>query len=92
MNIYILIKKWDNNSKENFEQWLASDSNALYTKVKIDEYTIPENNCFYTMGLLMDIRQFKIAWDKAQASRASRSANGMHYFELKDAKVIVEKY
>ena len=92
LNIYILIKKWDNNSTENFEQWLASDSNALYTKVKIDEYTIPENNCFYTMGLLMDIRQFKEAWDAAQTSPASRSANGMHYFELKDAKVIVEKH
>ena len=92
LNVYVLIKKWDNNSTENFEQWLASDSNALYTKVDISGYTIPENNCVYTLGLLMDIRQFKTAWDKAQASRASRSANGMHYFELKDAKVIVEKY
>lgn len=92
LNIYVLIKKRDNNSPEDFDQWLTSDSNALYTKVDIDEYTIPENNCFYTMGLLMDIRQFKKAWDAAQTSPASRTANGMHYFELKDAKVIVEKH
>ena len=95
LNIYVLIKKWDNNSTENFEQWLASDSNALYTKVDLDDYTIPENNCFYTLGLLMDIRQFKTIWDEKQSSRSSvqsRTTNGMHYFELKDAKVIVEKY
>lgn len=93
LNVYVLIKKWDNNSTENFEQWLASDSNALYTKVDIDEYTLPENNCFYTLGLLMDIRQFKEAWEAANnPSPASRTANGMHYFELKDAKVIVEKH
>ena len=78
---------------EDFEQWLASDSNALYTKVDISGYTIPENNCFYTLGLLMDIRQFKEAWEAANnPSPASRTANGMHYFELKDAKVIVEKH
>lgn len=93
LNIYVLIKKWDNNNEEDFEQWLASDSNALYTKVDISGYTIPENNCFYTLGLLMDIRQFKEAWEAANnPSPASRTANGMHYFELKDAKVIVEKH
>ena len=74
------------------EKWLTDDSDALYTRMSITGDIYPYNNCFYTLGLLMDIRQFKIAWDAAQSSRASRTANGMHYFELKDAKVIVEKY
>ena len=75
-------------------QWLASDNDALYTKVDIKGFTYPENNTFYNLGLLMDIRQFKQAWDEAQSSRASqsRSANGPYYFELKDAKVICETY
>ena len=50
------------------------------------------------MGLLMDIELFSEVWKTKNESSAnnpspaSRTANGMHYFELKDAKVIVEKY
>jgi hypothetical protein len=41
----------------------------------------------------MDIRQFKKAWDDAQEPPSqTRNAKGMRYFELKDAKVIVEKH
>lgn len=94
LEIYLLIKKREENSTEDMNQWLASDNDALYTKVNITGFTYPENNTFYNLGLLMDIRQFKKAWDEAQSSRASqsRSANGPYYFELKDAKVICETY
>ena len=96
---YVLIKKWEG-SGEPTEEWLASDKDALYTKIKLAEYTKPENGYFYILGLLLDVEEFNRIWlektkqkeDAAQTSPASRTANGMHYFELKDAKVIVEKY
>jgi hypothetical protein len=91
LEAYILIKKWEGNGEPS-EEWLASDDDALYTKVDLSGYALPENDHFYCVGLLMDVRQFRMAWDKAQSSRPSRTTNGMHYFELKDAKVIVEKY
>ena len=91
LDVYILIKNWDKEGTPTPE-WLADDSDALYTRMNITGDIYPYNNCFYTLGLLMDIRQFKKAWDAAQSSRASRTANGMHYFELENAKVIFEKY
>ena len=94
LDVYILIKHWEGEG-EPTEEWLTSDDDALYTRMNITGDIYPYNNCFYTMGLLMDIRQFKKAWDEAQASRPSsqsRSANGPYYFELKDAKVICETY
>ena len=94
LNVYILIKHWEGEGQPTLE-WLTDDSDALYTRMNITGEIYPYNNCFYTMGLLMDIRQFKKIWDEKQSSRSSvqsRTTNGMHYFELKDAKVIVEKY
>ena len=94
LDVYILIKHWEGEDEPTLE-WLTDDSDALYTRMNITGEIYPYNNCFYTLGLLMDIRQFKKAWDAAQSSRPSvqsRTTNGMHYFELKDAKVIVEKY
>ena len=58
----------------------------------------PVNNCFYILGLLMDTRQFKIAWDNAVEAKAnetstiSRSAKGMRFFSVENAKIICEKY
>lgn len=94
LDVYILIKHWEG-EEEPSEEWLTDDSDALYTRMNITGEIYPYNNCFYTLGLLMDIRQFKKAWKEAQSSRTSsqtRNAKGMHYFELKDAKVIVEKH
>ena len=94
LDVYILIKHWEGEGEPSLE-WLTDDSDALYTRMNITGEIYPYNNCFYTLGLLMDIRQFKKAWDEKQSSRLStqsRTANGMHYFELKDAKVIVEKH
>ena len=91
LEVYILIKKWEGEG-EPTQEWLVNDEDALYTQVDLSGYALPENDHFYSPGLLMDIRQFEEAWRNAQTSRSSRSANGMHYFELKDAKVIFEKY
>ena len=94
LNVYILIKHWEGEGEPTTE-WLTDDSDALYTRMNITGDIYPYNNCFYTLGLLMDISQFKKAWDEAQNSRPSsqtRNAKGMRYFELKDAKVIVEKH
>ncbi len=93
INVYIMIKHWEGEGEPDLN-WLISDDDALYTRMNITGEIYPFNNCFYNLGLIMDIRQFKKAWDEAQSSRASqsRSANGPYYFELKDAKVICETY
>lgn len=95
LDIYVLIKKWEG-SGEPSEDWLASDDDALYTRVKLADFTKPENGYFYILGLLMDVEEFSNVWEAMNKTKnenfASRTTNGMHYFELKDAKVIVEKY
>jgi hypothetical protein len=94
LDVYILIKHWEGEGEPS-EEWLHSDEDALYTRMNITGEIYPYNNCFYTLGLLMDIRQFKAAWEDAQNSRPSTrsgDANGMHYFELKNSKVICERH
>lgn len=94
LNVYILIKHWEGEGQPTLE-WLTDDSDAIYTRMNITGDIYPYNNCFYSMGLLMDIRQFQKVWTEKRSSRLSvqtRNAKGMRYFELKDAKVIVEKH
>ena len=61
LDVYVLIKKWEG-SGEPSEEWLASDADALYTKVKLAEYTKPQNGYFYILGLLLDIQEFNRVW------------------------------
>lgn len=100
LNVYVLIKKWEG-SGEPSEEWLASDEDALYTRIKLAQFTSPENGYFYVLGLLLDVEEFNYVWTemikkKQEAANnpasTSRSANGMHYFELENAKVICESY
>lgn len=96
MDIYILIKNWTGSGTPT-DEWLASDEDALYTKLNISGFTQPQNGWFYTLGILLDIKKFSDIWKqklegKEITTTSSRSANGLHYFELKDAKVIFEKY
>ena len=100
LDAYVLIKKWEGDG-EPTEDWLASDKDALYTKIKLADYTKPENGYFYIIGLLLDVEEFSRVWmeknkQKQEAENTpdpiSRSANGMHYFELENAKVICESY
>ena len=97
VDVYILIKHWDGDDEPS-DEWLASDDDALYTRMNITGGIQPINNCFYILGLLMDARQFKIAWDNAveakanEASTISRSAKGMRFFSVENAKIICEKY
>lgn len=95
VNVYILIKHWTGNGEPS-QEWLLNDMGALQTKMNITGNIAPVNNCFYILGLLMDIRQFKAAWDQAGGDEAAgamtRSSNGIREFTLKDAKVVYEVY
>ena len=97
VDVYILVKHWDGDGEPTAE-WLASDADALYTRVNITGNIYPVNNCFYILGLLMDINQFKIAWDEAVKQKIApsklpaRGIQGARYFSISDAKVIYEVY
>lgn len=108
LNIYILIKHWNSNDDPHAtadhpsEEWLNSDIGALQTKVNESISLSPVNNIFYTAGLLMDIHQFKAAWDASggdnwqegtsTVSTKSPSGATVREFTLKDAKVICDVY
>ena len=108
LNIYILIKHWNSNDDPHgtadhpSEEWLNSDIGALQTKVNESISLSPVNNIFYTAGLLMDIHQFKAAWDASggdnwqegtsTVSTKSPSGATVREFTLKDAKVICDVY
>lgn len=94
VELYVLIKHWTG-AGEPDEEWLSDNSKALMTKVNIR--VISHNGIFYTMGLMMDIQQFKNAWygnggDAAESAKATRNAIGIREFTLKDAIVIFEAY
>ena len=94
VNVYILVKHWEG-AGEPTAEWLVSDEDALYTRMNITGNIYPVNNCFYILGLLMDIHQFKKAWDEASAERhklPARSRKNLRYFSLPDTKVIYETY
>ncbi|MBQ5817546.1 MAG: hypothetical protein IIW35_04245 [Bacteroidaceae bacterium] len=94
VDVYILVKHWEGDGKPTAE-WLASDDDALYTRMNITGNIYPVNNCFYILGLMMDVHQFKIAWDRASSELnkiPGRSKNELRYFSLPDAKVICEVY
>ncbi len=95
VSVYILIKHWPDSGNDPDDDWLYSDTGALQTQMNITGGIRPVNNCFYILGLLMDIRQFKEAWDTAgedEVAATTRSSNGIREFTLKDAKVIYEVY
>ena len=90
VNLYVFIKHWDGEGKPDAE-WLASDKEALYTKIRLDAESYPRNNNFYSYGLLMNIVQLKKAWDSKGVETTSRSADGLYYFSSEDAIVISER-
>ena len=93
-HVYIRIKHWTGNG-EPTDEWLLDDTGALQTEVDMGGTTVPANNSFHIYGLLMDIRQFQSAWEKAggdAAANATRSAGGVRTFTLKDAKVVCETF
>ena len=98
IDVYILIKHWNNPGTTPDEQWLFNDMDALQTKVNIT--TITKKNHFYNIGLAIDIAQFKAAWEKefGEGSTASgtttRSLSGAPVREvtIPGAKVICDVY
>lgn len=107
-NVYILIKHWTQASDPDgtlgnpTEEWLKNDVGALQTTMVSDTSVTPTNGNFYTLGLLMDIQQFKTAWDASRGdnwqqgtsavSTKSPSGATVREFTLKDAKVICDVY
>lgn len=101
VNVYIFIKHWTGSGLPT-QDWLMSDEDALYTKVDISTDALqPKNGNFYTVGLLMDINQFKTIWEEKMGSLSAttsaistKSPSGatVREFTLKDAKVICDVY
>lgn len=94
VNVYILIKHWTRGGDGPTDEWLNSDEGALQTKVRIageDGVFVPVNNGFYTLGLAMDINQFKNAWEAAGGDAAvATKSGGVREFTLEDAITIFE--
>ena len=56
-----------------------------------DGVFVPVNNGFYTLGLAMDINQFKNAWEAAGGDAAvATKSGGVREFTLEDAITIFE--
>lgn len=105
MYVYILIKHWTKDqdptgtSTQPSDDWLNSDEGALQTSVNLSQAAAyPENGEFFNVGLIMDIREFKNAWDDsadtATSAISTKSPSGatVREFTLKNAKVICEVY
>lgn len=90
LDIYVLIKKWEGTGSPS-EEWLASDKDAVYTKVKLADERQPENGNFYILGILLDVKEFYNIWSQ-RMNLTSRNTNALHYFELQNAKIIYERY
>ena len=103
MNVYILIKHWTQDQDPNgtsdnpSPEWLNSDDGALQTTVHLSTAAAnPQNGEFFNVGLIMDIEEFKAAWDAPEnastVSTKSPSGATVREFTLKDAKVICDVY
>lgn len=73
VHIYILIKHWTGTGEPD-DAWLKSDVGALQTTLTDDGSVSPSNNSFYTLGLIMDLSQFKKAWEAAGGDEAQQAA------------------
>ena len=71
--IYILIKHWLGDSDPD-EKWLKSDIGALQTTIVSNGSITLSNNNFYTIGLVMDLTQFKNAWEAAGGDEGQQAA------------------
>ena len=109
VNVYILVKHWTQENDPNgtlakpSSEWLKSDIGALQTTMVSDAKINPQNNNFYSLGLIMDLTQFKVAWDAAGGDGGAtplsevaitRSPSGtlVREFTLENAKVICDVY
>lgn len=99
VNIYILIKHWTEEGTPS-DEWLKSDIGALQTTIAGGATVTPINGNFYTLGVIIDLTQFKAAWEKefGEGSTASgtttRSLSGAPVREvtIPGAKVICDVY
>ena len=72
---YVLIKHWTGTGKPT-DEWLLSDNGALMTEIDLHGYSNPQNNNFYTIGLLMPFKLLKQAWENAGGDAAAEAAAG----------------
>lgn len=107
--IYILIKHWlGEEGTTPTTEWLTSDIGALQTTLEAGSNTTPLNSHTYTLGVVIDINEFKKAWEAAGGDEAqqaaedavsgststTRSLSGtpVREFKLENAKVICDVY
>ena len=88
-----MIKHWSGVGEPD-DEWLLSDQGALQTQASISGTGgkfIPTNNSFYTLGVIMDINQFKNAWLAAGGDLGTATkSGGVREFTLEDAITIFE--
>lgn len=70
--VYILIKHWFKEGTPSPE-WIQSDLGALQTTIKGLSIS-PRNSNTYTLGVIIDIQEFKEAWDAAGGDEAQQAA------------------
>lgn len=105
VNVYILVKHWTQANDPNgtlakpSSEWLKSDIGALQTTIVGDAKIYPQNNNFYSLGLIIDLTQFKAAWDanggdNYSPSSTTRSLSGAPVREvtIPGAKVVCDVY
>ena len=107
VSVHILIKHWTGGEEGPDEDWLKSDDGALQTEINFNNTSTPSamypsNGTFHTIGLLMDINQFKEVWEKNYGPLSTtttpavltKSPSGatVREFTLKDAIVICDVY
>lgn len=73
IHVYLLIKHWTGEGDPD-EEWLKSDIGALQTTIAEGAIIQPYNNNFYTLGLIMDLTQFKKAWEAAGGDKGQEDA------------------
>lgn len=73
--IYILIKHWlGEEGTTPTTEWLTSDIGALQTTLGAGSNTTPLNSHTYTLGVVIDINEFKKAWENAGGDEAQQAA------------------
>lgn len=93
-HIYVFVKHWDGEGEPD-DDWLLDDTGALMTEVDLASGDFkPTNNSFYNAGLIIEISEFKEAWDGTTSTVPTRTSSGatVRKFTLKNPVVVFEEH
>lgn len=91
--IYVFIKHWDGEGEPG-DDWLQDDNGALMTRVDLASGDFrPTNNSFYNAGLIIEISEFKEAWESTTSTVSTRTSSGavVREFTLKNPVIVFEE-